>query len=101
MTAPSGTVTFDEPDGGYPYGAMVTATIAGVSNNTTPATRTFEGTLTDDTTGETGQLSGQYSVNVPNPLKSAQTGGDGQWTEEGPASQTGADYTDSYTSSAA
>jgi hypothetical protein len=104
MTAPGNAqLTFDEPDGGYSYGAPVTATLTATSENASTVTRTLDGTVTDPGTGETSPVTGSFDVTgVPNPLQASVSETDApiQWSA-GTSSQAGTVFTATFTATAA
>ena len=101
MTAPTGTITFDQPDGGYAWGAAVTATVTGQSLNTDATTRTVEVVIKDPATAEEIDISGTFVTQKPSPLEAEVMSSDNPdpWLA-GDASQAGADFTAVFTSTA-
>jgi len=101
MTAPADlTLTFDQAS--YPPGAPVTATLAGTGQNTSGHDRTLSGTLTDETTGEVSDVTGTFTVDLPNTLRGAvsETGTPAEWAP-GEVSQAGQQWAGTFTATAA
>lgn len=101
MTAPTGlTLTFDQPS--YAPGDTITATLTGVGENASGEDRVLNGTLTDPATGEVSDVTGTFTVDLPNPLTGAVSETDVAitWTP-GEASQDGQAFSQPFTATAA